>query len=44
MIGIKTVRGTEVDMTRYLVAQYQHPDRLIRIEGHDAPQLHVHNS
>lgn len=40
---LQTVRSLEVDMTRYLVAQYQHPDRLIRIEGRDTPQLHVHN-
>jgi hypothetical protein len=39
---LQTVRGMEVDMTRYLVAQYQHPDRLIRIDGKDAPQVHVH--
>jgi hypothetical protein len=32
----------KVDVTRYLVAQYQHPDRLIRIDGDRAPTLHVH--
>ena len=40
---LQTVRALEVDMTRYLVAQYQHPDRLIRIDGKETPQLHVHN-
>ncbi|WP_221032752.1 hypothetical protein [Actomonas aquatica] len=37
----------KVDLTRYLVAQYQHPDRLIRIDGgrkSDAAQLHLHES
>jgi hypothetical protein len=32
-------------LTRYLVARYQHPDRLIRIEsGRNgvAPRFHVH--
>lgn len=39
--GMATLK---VDMTRYLVAQYQHPDKLIRITaGEDAaPQMHVH--
>lgn len=35
-------RGMEVDMTRYLVVRYQHPDRLIGIDAKDAPQVHVH--
>jgi hypothetical protein len=30
-----------VDVTRWLVARYQHPDRLIRIEGRDDLQLQV---
>lgn len=42
-VFLQTVRALEVDMTRYLVAQYQHPDRLIRIDGKETPQLHVHN-
>lgn len=36
----------KVDLTRYLVAQYQHPDRLIRIDGEPgggAAQLHLHD-
>ena len=32
----------QVDLTRYLVAQYQHPDRLIRIDG-TGEQVHVHD-
>ena len=39
---LESVRGLEVDLTRYLVAQYQHPDRLIRIEGGETPQVHMH--
>jgi hypothetical protein len=30
-----------VDVTRWLVARYQHPDRLIRIEGRDDVQLQM---
>ena len=37
-----TMREMQVDLTRYLVAQYQHPDRLIRISGDNGAQLHVH--
>jgi hypothetical protein len=43
------MQGMQVDLTRYLVAQYQHPDRVIRIDGGDGaapprvrPQLHMH--
>jgi len=41
---MERMKGCEVDLTRYLVAQYQHPDRLIRIDGGGAPaaQMHVH--
>lgn len=35
------MREAGVDMTRWLVARYQHPDRLIRIEGRDACQLQL---
>jgi hypothetical protein len=35
------IAGLNVDVTRYLVAQYQHPDKLVRIEG-GGPQLHLH--
>jgi hypothetical protein len=38
------IRSMEVDMTRYLVAQYQHPDRLIRIDGgNNGQQFHLHD-
>lgn len=30
---LQAMRTLEIDLTRYLVAQYQHPDRLLRIEG-----------
>ena len=41
---LQSMQGMEVDLTRYLVAQYQHPDRLIRIErnGRSLPQVHLH--
>ncbi len=35
------MREAGVDMTRWLVARYQHPDRLIRIEGREDLQLQV---
>ena len=35
------MREAGVDMTRWLVAKYQHPDRLIRIEGREDLQLQV---
>ena len=34
--------GLKVDLTRYLVAQYQNPDRLIRIEGGRDSRVHLH--
>jgi hypothetical protein len=39
------MRELEVDLTRYLVAQYQNPDKVIRIEqGQTAPVLHLHET
>ena len=38
-----TMREMQVDLTRYLVAQYQNPDRLIRISGDNGAQLHLHD-
>lgn len=35
------MREAGVDVTRWLVARYQHPDRLIRIEGREDLQLQV---
>jgi len=40
----KRLRDLQVDLTRYLVAQYQNPDRLIRIDGSREPQLHLHEN
>jgi hypothetical protein len=39
---LREIRGLQVDVTRYLVAQYQHPDRLIRVESENGSQLHFH--
>lgn len=42
---LKEMREMQIDLTRYLVARYQNPDRLIRIDGNGngrAPQLHLH--
>ena len=40
---LKAIEGMQVDLTRYLVAQYQNPDKLIRIADDKSPQLHLHN-
>lgn len=41
---LRSMREMEVDVTRYLVAQYQNPDRLIRIDGgRSDSQLHLHD-
>lgn len=41
---LSSMKGLQVDLTRYLVAQYQNPDRLVRIEGgsKNGAQLHLH--
>ncbi|WP_432799620.1 hypothetical protein [Poriferisphaera sp. WC338] len=41
---LKQMKEMQIDLTQYLVAQYQNPDRLIRIDGPngDNPQLHLH--
>jgi hypothetical protein len=45
---LQSMHDMQVDLTRYLVAQYQHPDRVIRIDGAGSngedsrPQLHLH--
>ena len=41
---LATMREMQVDLTRYLVAQYQNPDRLIRITGENEPRLHLHDN
>ena len=38
----RTLAGLGVDVTRYLVAQYQNPDRIIRIDGAPAA-VHLEN-
>jgi hypothetical protein len=39
------IAGLKVDVTRYLVAQYQHPDKIVRIDtATAAPQLHLHET
>ncbi len=39
---LKALRGLEVDVTKYLVAQHQVAEKLIRIDTATPPQLHVH--
>jgi hypothetical protein len=41
---LREIQALQVDVTRYLVAQYQHPDRLIRIDGGNRSQLHLHEN
>ena len=41
---LRQMQGMQVDLTRYLVAQYQHPDRLIRLDGVTGGQLHLHEN
>lgn len=44
-IGFFTrMRELQVDLTRYLVAQYQNPDKVIRIDNGPSPQLHLHEN
>jgi hypothetical protein len=38
------MRELQVDLTRYLVAQYQNPDKVIRIDNGTTPQLHLHEN
>lgn len=38
------MRELQVDLTRYLVAQFQNPDKVIRIDNGPAPQLHLHEN
>jgi len=41
---LHAMQNMQVDLTRYLVAQYQNPDRLIRVEGEKQTQLHLHQN
>lgn len=38
------MRELQVDLTRYLVAQYQNPDKVIRIDNGKSPQLRLHEN
>ena len=39
---LQAVQELQVDMTRYLVARHEKPDRRIRIDGGQRAQLHLH--
>lgn len=39
---LQSMQTMNIDLTRYLVAQYQNPDRLIKIEEGKKTQLHLH--
>jgi hypothetical protein len=39
---LKRVQDLQVDMTRYLVARHEKPDRRIRVDGDRMAQLHLH--
>ncbi|MCE5279461.1 MAG: hypothetical protein ABFD92_02430 [Planctomycetaceae bacterium] len=41
---LRAMQALQVDLTKYLVAQYQNPDRLIRVEGEKRTQLHLHEN
>ena len=41
---LRDIQGLQVDLIRYLVAQYQHPNRLIRVDGVNGSQLHLHDN
>jgi hypothetical protein len=38
------LKNLQVDLTRYLVAQYQNPDKIIRIDADHKPQIHMHEN
>ena len=39
---LESIAGLQVDLTQYLVASFQTPDRLVRIEGGPVqPRLHL---
>jgi len=40
---LQAMQALEVDLTRYLVARFRHPDRVIRVEGEPIAGLHVHD-
>ncbi|XAM00084.1 hypothetical protein OT109_01600 [Phycisphaeraceae bacterium D3-23] len=40
---MREMQAMQFDLTRYLVARYPPPDRLIRIDGGDGARLHLHD-
>ena len=41
---LKAMQEMQVDLTRYLVAQYRNPDRLVQIAGASGEQMHLHEN
>eukprot|EP01090_Pellita_catalonica_P004514 TRINITY_DN14338_c0_g1_i1.p1 TRINITY_DN14338_c0_g1~~TRINITY_DN14338_c0_g1_i1.p1 ORF type:complete len:471 (-),score=87.93 TRINITY_DN14338_c0_g1_i1:4-1386(-) len=39
---LRELRAMDVDVTRYLVSQHQHPDKIFKVEGKSSPPLHIH--
>lgn len=39
---LQSMQELQIDLTRYLVAQYQNPDKVIRIDAAQTPKLHLH--
>lgn len=39
---LSQLREMGVDLTSYLVSQYQHPDRILRVESQTPTNLHIH--
>jgi hypothetical protein len=44
LVFLGGIAALKVDLTRYLVAQYQHPDKVVRIDGEGGAQLHLHET
>ncbi len=40
---LATIKTMNVDLTKYLIAQYQPADKLIKIDAAQKPQLHIHD-
>ncbi|MCU0879263.1 MAG: hypothetical protein MUF06_15880 [Pirellulaceae bacterium] len=41
---LREMQTLDIDLTRYLVSQHQHPDRLIRVDGVASQQVHLHDN
>ena len=41
---LSALQGMEVDLTRYLVARHERPDRRIRVDGKAAGRVHLHGA